>query len=481
MSKESIRKHIQALLQERYGDLSYWSDFDRNEFQGDAMRAAMDDMKNDGMNVEPLGKSRYEQDMDIDNMISDLERAKLGLPNESKKYKALQKQIDHLSRMGAGSLNEKNNLTEFFDPDEIKEHDVVYLLGPVDNFKAGDRGTVVHEYPGDDVVEVEFTDKQGNTLGLATVHKDNLSKNVQQDLDEYMSPDAFSTKEYGQTLPDKQIDLYYNRIADDLASGKDTKDIVRTLIRLNGGKLPPTIQTLFDNAQNMYENEEINPDAVDTTNLYKFLKDAIHQMVSKGFSEEKIAQTLEIILQKHFNIQKKNAVFSVNEFKTLDEVFTGTDYEFYADDVEPFLDKGLKYSYNDFAKAFAKTNNAVLHSRDMNNIVDVLKNRGYNIEQYVGESNAISTLIKKGTNAKPNGPAHTILSQEAKSPWSKGEGPRVKKPNSIPKEPSNKTNEKEPIKTRSGASFGRHGDNVYEGNGVSKVIEKGTNVKPTRK
>ena len=200
------------------------------------------------------------------------------------------------------------NLNEFFDPEEIKEYDIVYLLEPIDNFKSGDQGTVVHEYPGEDVVEVEFTDKQGNTLGLATIHKDNLSKNVQQqDLDEYMSPDAFSNKEYGQTLPDKQIDLYYNRIADDLASGKDTKDIVRTLIRLNGGKLPPTIQTLFDNAQNMYENEEINPDAIDTTNLYKFLKDAVYQMVSKGYDESKIADTLEKVLNKHFTIEKKGA------------------------------------------------------------------------------------------------------------------------------------------------------------------------------
>jgi hypothetical protein len=402
MSKESIRKHIQALLQERYGDLSYWSDFDRNEFQGDAMRAAMDDMKNDGTNVEPLGKSRYEQDMDIDNMISDLERAKLGLPNESKKYKALQKQIDHLSRMGAGSLNEKNNLTEFFDPDEIKEYDVVYLLGPVDNFKAGDSGTVVHEYPGDDVVEVEFTDKQGNTLGLATVHKDNLSKNVQQDLDEYMSPDAFSTKEHGQTLPDKQIDLYYNRIADDLANGKDTKDIVRTLIRLNGGKLPPTIQTLFDNAQNMYENEEINPDAIDTTNLYKFLKDAVYQMVSKGYDESKIADTLEKVLNKHFTIEKKGAP-SLNEYYGTDD---------YVDYMMTVLDKNKPYSYKEFLDEFTKEF-ALMHSRDMSSIITALNDMGYNITlPNVGESDAISTIIKKGTNAKPNGPAHTILSQE---------------------------------------------------------------------
>jgi len=443
MDSKAIRKHIQQFLKENYDDISYWSDFDRNEFGGDAMRAAMSDMKDDGMDVEPLGKSRFEKDLDVEEMIQDLENAKLGLPSDSKQLKAIQKKIDHLERLGAGSLNETN---EFFDPYEfdtpaIKEHDIVFIVTAVDNFKAGTRGTVIHEYPGKDVVEVEFVDDKGKNIGTATVNKDNLRKteyktalekqqkekekrreihynpttllkqfNKNQspnndELKEYMSPDAFSTKEYGQILPDKQIDLYYNRVADDLANGRDTKDIVRTLVRLNGGKLPPTVQTLFDNAQNMYENEEVNPDAVDTTNLYKFLKDAIHQMTSKGFSEEKIAMTLETILNKHFNISKKGA-FNMNE------MFTGTDYELYADDVEPFLKKGINYSYTDFGKAFAQTNNAALHSLDMNSIIDVLIGRGYSVEKYVGESSAISQTIKKGTNAKPNGPAHTILSQE---------------------------------------------------------------------
>ena len=99
MKKQDIRLEIRKFLAENYGDLSKWSDFDANEFRGSAMRAAMDDMKSAGEgNIEPLGTSRFEKDLDIDDMIADLERAKLNLPNDVNKAKSLQKQIDHLTK-----------------------------------------------------------------------------------------------------------------------------------------------------------------------------------------------------------------------------------------------------------------------------------------------------------------------------------------------------------------------------------------------
>jgi hypothetical protein len=198
----------------------------------------------------------------------------------------------------------------------------------------------------------------------------------------------------------------------------------------------------------MYEN--INPDAIDTTNLYKFLKDAIHQMVAQGYDEAKIAATLDDVLNKHFTIAKKSTpnLNEKNKFgntgiippyiknkiendSNINENYHPNDYIEFADDVEPFLNKEQAYSYNDFVKAFVKTGIALQHSKDMNAIINILKQRGYQVEPYLGEGDALSTINKKGTNAKPNGPAHTILSQE--------------------------------------------------GDGISKVIEKGINIKPTLK
>ena len=85
----------------------YGGDFNRDEFKGDAMRAAMSDMGDD---FTPLGKSQFEKGMDPEEFMSDLERQNLNLPNDKAERERLKKTMDtknkHEKMFGAGSLNE---------------------------------------------------------------------------------------------------------------------------------------------------------------------------------------------------------------------------------------------------------------------------------------------------------------------------------------------------------------------------------------
>lgn len=88
----------------------YGGDFNRDEFKGDAMRAAMSDMGDD---FTPLGKSQFEKGMDPEEFMSDLERQNLNLPNDKAERERLKKTMDtknkHEKMFGAGSLNEETD------------------------------------------------------------------------------------------------------------------------------------------------------------------------------------------------------------------------------------------------------------------------------------------------------------------------------------------------------------------------------------
>lgn len=98
-------------LNERYDDDEnlgiYSGDFDPNEFGGEAMRAAMQDI---GSEFEPLGKSRFEKNLNPDEFVADLKRQNLNLPNDKKELgdieKTMAKKKAHEKMFGAGTLNE---------------------------------------------------------------------------------------------------------------------------------------------------------------------------------------------------------------------------------------------------------------------------------------------------------------------------------------------------------------------------------------
>lgn len=98
-------------LNERYDDDEnlgiYSGEFDPNEFGGEAMRAAMQDI---GSEFEPLGQNRFEKNLNPDEFVADLKRQNLNLPNDQKELgdieKTMAKKRAHEKMFGAGTLNE---------------------------------------------------------------------------------------------------------------------------------------------------------------------------------------------------------------------------------------------------------------------------------------------------------------------------------------------------------------------------------------
>lgn len=357
MNKEQIREEIQKLLYENYGNLGIWSDFDRNKMNGEAMRAAMQDMKSAGEEFTPLGKSKFDKDLNIEDMISDLELAKLNLPKDSKKMNVLQHQINHLKRMGAGSLNESQTRTK---PITNMTFDLAKEM--FEFLDSNGEHALVSKYKG----VATDTDLSGIIGAWATTRG-----SLEEILDDYWKRHKF---------------IYKNR-----------KEAFSEL------------------------EENINIDGIDTTNLYKFLQDGIHQMLSKGMNEAQIAQTLENALNKHFVVSPKNAK-NLNE-EPINEYYTPS-YEDYADEMQELMDPAITYTNKEFVNLFG-TIHAILHSREMNKIADELRNRGFDIEKDIEEGIGISQTIKNSMNAKPT------INQE--------------------------------------------------GIGISKTIKKGMNIKPTKK
>jgi hypothetical protein len=123
MDKQEFRKLIRTTLANKAKSLnenymddddnlgSYSGDFDPNEFGGEAMRAAMQDI---GSEFEPLGKSRFEKNLNPDEFVADLKRQNLNLPNDKKELgdieKTMNKKRAHEKMFGAGSLNETEEL-----------------------------------------------------------------------------------------------------------------------------------------------------------------------------------------------------------------------------------------------------------------------------------------------------------------------------------------------------------------------------------
>lgn len=111
MNKQDIVKIIRKYIFENRNNLGVWTDFNSKEMMGAAKDAAMKDIRDSGEEFQDLGKSKFEKDLSVSDMIKDLENAKQG--KTGKNLSRIENQINQLKRFGSGSLNE-------FEEDEFE-------------------------------------------------------------------------------------------------------------------------------------------------------------------------------------------------------------------------------------------------------------------------------------------------------------------------------------------------------------------------
>jgi hypothetical protein len=61
-----------------------------------------------------------------------------------------------------------------------------------------------------------------------------------------MSKEMRKYIDYGEFIPDKIVDTFYDRIKDKIEHDENYEHYVRNLLKINGGKLPTKIENLIN-------------------------------------------------------------------------------------------------------------------------------------------------------------------------------------------------------------------------------------------
>jgi len=297
----------------------YGGGFDTYEFDNDAMRAAMADIKADGQEFEPLGKSKFEKNLDIDGMKNDLSMDNLNLPKEKEKTRQIQQNLDkrykHEKQFGVGSLNEN----DFEKP--IKNTGGLTATDPI--FHQLQELKLNPIYTPWGTIDIDVDGLHGSTT--ISFHKITMKAGEE-------------TKLYGANLvfenmfdgpPDVEKNAFIGNLFDAVDFVKKEKEKsekeLANIPTINATSAEPHVGPRVvgkmdlptDNKKRFKENDESkNFTDFDMTNLYKFLKDAMYYIESNGFDYAEGAHLLEKALIEKFNVTKKSAPvqnFSLNE------------------------------------------------------------------------------------------------------------------------------------------------------------------------
>ena len=214
-----IRSIVQKILKENFFSdeedddndfTSKWNDFDADETMGDAKKAAQKDIEKSGQKFEEPGTSKFEKDLDINEMLADLEKAKQGKSGAN--LKAIQKQIDHLKRFGGGSLSESSHEQDNYVGKLYTYHINLDERGEFfADVRNDETGKTIFEIKGYEIFQDGFMKNKGDIAGLKgyLVSLNLLKWNDILDIDEGSKHDALR-EEVRNTLNEKysDVDIY---------------------------------------------------------------------------------------------------------------------------------------------------------------------------------------------------------------------------------------------------------------------------------
>lgn len=274
MIQEMRKSSIKEMEDDEDYDLGmFGGDFNPDEFEGDAMRAAMQDI---GSEFEPLGKNRFEKNLNTGEFKADLQRQNLNLPNDKENLKKIKNTLDtkkaHEKKFGIGSLNETGEWSG-------DEDDMAWIESLRDELE------MVHSMVAP---------------GIAVIIKDI------EGFDKYQGPYAaieINGDEY-KVWTVKGDELWVENFPIDNTSGDGQKPGFLG----NSAEVASAIDSRYSILSNLNEDEddvEDNALDFDITNLYKFIKDVLSFSESKFLNYAETAQLLEKALVKHYSISKK--------------------------------------------------------------------------------------------------------------------------------------------------------------------------------
>jgi hypothetical protein len=280
----------------------YSSGFDASEMDGDALAAAMADFKKDNIDFVPLGKSKFEKNLDIDQMKSDLSADNLNLPKRkaelSKHQNTLDKRYKHEKRFGVGSLNEwegpQPGDSEYHNPGPNKKQHGISRFNEID-------WQVLHETL---VANEEFmnTGKVEGNPRFYKIYASDLTDSdegmlTNEDLNLLVAHDIVNVyKNNIELVDDKFLDYntFYQAVQDAWAKG------FPPVHNDNSSEMPFLRGRELDEEVSDEEEKEFN---FDQKSLYHFLQDAFDQL--SIYNEAEAAKILEAELLKYYDIKPK--------------------------------------------------------------------------------------------------------------------------------------------------------------------------------
>jgi len=352
-------------LNERYDDDEnlgiYSGEFDPNEFGGEAMRAAMQDI---GSEFEPLGQNRFEKNLNPDEFVADLKRQNLNLPNDQKELgdieKTMAKKRAHEKMFGAGTLNETGEWSD----DEEGSAWIESLRGElemVQNMLAPGLYFIVKDIKGFDKYQGPYAtiEINGDTYKVWTQENDELW------IEDFPLDNTSSEGSRGGFMGNSA------EVADAISSQYSV------LSDLN--------ETLDDDGN--FSESDLDGFQFDMKNLYSYFKDAMSSL--KDYDSAIAAQILEAAFKRDLPYLSKHLSEGV-EFPELMKQFRGNM------DRETTQKNSNETPEEKQARISAKLTQLKARELDRRKEDDVIK------EEEIEESMIRSHANGRGENLKPN-------------------------------------------------------------------------------